>query len=121
MKRHELSAQQWELAAPLFPPRRRRRGGQWRDDRAILNGVLWRLSSGAPWRDLPKRYGPWQTAYDRFNKMRKSGLLDQLLQRLQLRLNQAGLIEHEPACDAAPDRCELTRPGGHSRDCAGQA
>jgi transposase len=100
MKRHELSAQQWELLAPLFPPRRCKRGGQWRDDRAILNGILWRLNSGAPWRDLPKRYGPWQTAYDRFNKMRQSGLLDRVLQRLQLRLNQAGLLDPEPACDA---------------------
>src|SRR5215217_7517403 len=121
MKRHDLTAQQWQQVAPLFPPRRPKRGGQWRDDRTILNGILWRLSSGAAWRDLPARYGPWQTAYDRFNKMRQSGLLDQLLRRLQLRLNQAGLIEHEPACDAAPGRCELTRPGGHSRDCAGEA
>jgi transposase len=121
MKRHELSTQQWQQLAPLFPPRRRKRGGQWRDDRAILNGIWWRLSSGAPWRELPKRYGPWQTAYDRFHKMRQSGLLDRVLQRLQLRLNQAGRIEHEPACDAAPARRELTQPGGLSRDGAGEA
>jgi transposase len=119
MKRHELSAQQWGLLAPLFPPRGRKRGGQWRDDRAILNGLFWRFQSGAPWRDLPKRYGPWQTAYDRFNKMRKSGLLDRVLQRLQLCLNQAGLIDPELACDATPACRELPRPGGRRRDGAG--
>jgi transposase len=93
MKRHELSEQQWGLLAPFFPPRPRKRGGQWRDDRTLLNGIFWRLTTGAPWRDLPRRYGPWQTAFDRFNKMRKSGLLARILQRLRLRLNGAGLID----------------------------
>jgi transposase len=60
MQRHELSDQQWGLLAPSFPPRPRKRGGQWRDDRTILNGIFWRLNTGAPWRDLPRRYGPWQ-------------------------------------------------------------
>src|SRR3954447_206924 len=119
MKRHELSARQWQQVAALFPPRRPKRGGQWRDDRAILNGILWRLSSGAPWRDLPARYGPWQTAYDRFNKMRKSGLLDRVLRRLQLRLNQAGLID--PALPGgATTACRASsQPTGHGRDGAG--
>ena len=119
MKRHDLSAPQWELLAPWFPSRRRRRGGQWRDDRTLLNGIFWRLHTGAPWRDLPPRYGPWQTAYDRFHKMRKSGLLDQLLQRLQLHLNEAGLIDPELACDAPPARCAVAQPGGRGRGCTG--
>lgn len=96
MKRYELSDQQWGLLAPLFPRRPRQRGGQWREDRTILNGIFWRLYTGAPWRDLPRRYGPWQTASDRFHKMRHSGLLDRIMQRLQLRLNEAGLIEPAP-------------------------
>ena len=57
MKRHELTDQQWELLTPFFPPRPRKRGGQWKDDRTILNGIFWRLNTGAPWRDLPERYG----------------------------------------------------------------
>jgi transposase len=93
MKRHELSEEQWGLLAPFFPPRPRKRGGQWRDDRPLLNGIFWRLTTGAPWRDLPRHYGPWQTAFDRFNKMQKSGLLARILQRLRLRLNGAGLID----------------------------
>jgi transposase len=101
MKGHELSDQQWGLLAPFFPPRPRKRGGQWRDDRTLLNGIFWRLHTGAPWRDLPRRYGPWQTAFDRFNKMRKSGLLARILQRLPLRLNDAGLIDPESFGHAA--------------------
>jgi transposase len=98
MKRHELSDQQWELLAPFFPPRPCKRGGQWKDDRTMLNGIFWRLNTGAPWRDLPERYGPWQTVYDRFWRMRKSGLLDRVIQRLQLHLNDAGLIDPELFC-----------------------
>src|SRR5437667_141906 len=60
MKRHEFSDPQWGLVAPCFPPRPRKRGGQWRDDRTILHGVFWRLHIGAAWRDLPARTGPWQ-------------------------------------------------------------
>jgi transposase len=64
----------------------------------MLNGIFWRLNTGAPWRDLPERYGPWQTVYDRFNKLRKSGLLDRIVERLQLRLNEKGFIEPELFC-----------------------
>ena len=64
----------------------------------MLNGIFWRLNTGAPWRDLPERYGPWQTVYDRFWRMRRSGLLDRLIERLQLRLNEAGLIDPDLFC-----------------------
>ena len=64
----------------------------------MLNGIFWRLNTGAPWRDLPERYGPWQTVYDRFRKLRQSGLLDRIIAHLQLRLNEAGLIDPELFC-----------------------
>jgi len=98
MKRHELTDEQWGLLAPFFPPRPRKPGGQWKDDRLMLNGMFWRLNTGAPWRDLPERYGPWQTVYDRFWRMRKTGLLDRIIERLQLRLNEAGLIDPDLFC-----------------------
>ena len=104
MKRYDFSDPQWALLAPFFPRRPRQRGGQWRDDRTLLNGIFWRLNTGAPWRDLPKRNGPWQTVYHRFNQMRHSGLLNRLIERLQLRLNDAGLIEPE-LFGKAPSAC----------------
>jgi transposase len=98
MKRHELSDQQWGHLAPFFPPRPRKRGGQWKDDRTVLNGIFWRLNTGAPGRDLPERYGKWQTVHDRFSKLRKSGLLDRLLEALQLHLDEKGLIDFDLWC-----------------------
>ena len=90
-KRHELTDDQWALIADLFPAQGR--GGRWSDHRTAINGILWRLRTGAPWRDLPEGYGPWQTVYHRFNALRLSGLLGRLLERLQARLNAAGLID----------------------------
>jgi transposase len=97
-RRHELSDPEWAEVACFFPPRPPKRGGRWKDDRTLLNGVFWRLRTGAPWRDVPERYGPWQTVYHRFNSMRKAGLLDRIIERLQLRLNEEGLIDPDLFC-----------------------
>jgi transposase len=116
MRRHELSDQQWELLAPFFPPRPRKRGGQWKDDRTVLNGIFWRLNTGAPWRDLPERYGKWQTVHDRFTKLRKSGLLDRILQALQLKLDERGLIDYELWCvDGSSVRASRAAAGAPSK------
>ncbi len=56
MARHELTDKQWELVENLLP-RNGDRGGQWQDHRRVLNGMLWRLSTGCPWRDLPPATG----------------------------------------------------------------
>src|SRR5262245_19096853 len=98
MKRHELTDQQWELLAPFFPPRPRQRGGQWKDDRLMLNAILWRLDTGAPWRDLPERFGPHQTVHDRFTQLRRTGRLDRIVQALQLRLDEKRRIDLDLWC-----------------------
>ena len=95
MKRHELTDDQWSLLSEFFPLRPPKRGGQWKNDRMMLNGIFWRLNTGAPWRDLPERYGPWSTVYGRFAALRRSGQLDRILEKLQLHLNEAGLIDPE--------------------------
>ncbi len=121
MRRHELSDQQWELIASFFPPHPRKRGGQWKDDRALLNAIFWRLNTGAPWRDLPERYGPWQTAYHRFNALRQSGLLDRIIERLQLRLNEAGLIDPDLFCiDGTNVRASRAAAGAAKKKSAGR-
>jgi transposase len=98
MHRRDLSDAEWAILAPFFPVVRPRRGGQWRDHRTTLSGVFHRLRTGCPWRDLPGRYGPWQTVYERFAHLRRSGRLAELLSALQLRLNAAGLIDHSLYC-----------------------
>src|SRR4029077_17131648 len=61
----DLTDAQWAVLDPLFRPRRRSdgRGRPWRDTRAVVNGVLWILRTGAPWHDLPNRYPPYQTCH----------------------------------------------------------
>jgi transposase len=98
MYQRDLSDAEWALLAPFFPTTRPKRGGQWRDHRVLLSGVFHRLRTGCPWRDLPGRYGPWQTVYDRFRTLRRSGRLDHIVAALQLRLNAAGLIDHSLYC-----------------------
>jgi transposase len=49
------------------------------DDRKVLNGILWRFRTGSPWADVPERYGPYTTCYNRFVRWRKAGVWDRLL------------------------------------------
>ncbi len=121
MRRHELSDQQWELIASFFPPHPRKRGGQWKDDRALLNAIFWRLNTGAPWRDLPERFGPWPTVYGRFAGLRESGVLDRVIEALQLRLNAAGLIDPDLFCiDGTNVRASRAAAGAAKKKSAGR-
>ena len=92
MQRYELSDEHWEAIRPLLPTRNSF-GRPARDDRQLLNGMFWILWSGAPWRDMPARYGPWQTVYDRFRRWRDNGVLDRIMKRLQIRLNEQQRID----------------------------
>src|SRR5215204_1300237 len=78
-----LTDEQWAMLEPLIskPPRRPdRRGRPWRDARQVLDGVLWVLRTGAPWRrDLPGRYPPYQTSHRRFQRWVRDGTLMRVL------------------------------------------
>jgi transposase len=74
------------------------RGGQWRPHRELLNAMFWKLNTGASWRDLPERYGAWQTVYDRFRRWQKDGTFHRLLDRLQLRMDELGRIDWDTWC-----------------------
>ena len=85
MARGDLSDAAWQRIAPLLPPENdpRKRGGRYKEHRIVINGILWILRTGAPWRDLPERYGPHQTCYDRLARWQRNGLWQQVLQALQ--------------------------------------
>jgi transposase len=91
----DLTDVQWAVLEPTFRPRRRLdgRGRPWTDSRAVMNGVLWVLRTGAPWHDLPSRYPPYQTCHRRFQLWQRSGRLDRLLQRLAEDLRDRGKID----------------------------
>jgi len=78
---------------------RANRGGRWRDHRTVVNGILWKLRTGSSWRDLPERYGPWQTCFDRFNRWRRDGTWDRLLAHAQTKSDALEQIEWEVSVD----------------------
>ena len=85
MKRYELTDQEWNRIAPLLPPEKPNRPGRpSKDNRTMLNAMVWIARSGAPWRDLPERYGPWETVYSRFCKWIEDGYLDNIFRVLSL-------------------------------------
>ena len=84
MIRHRLTDEQWKLIAGLFAPPKRM-GRPPRDRRKIMDGILWILRTGSPWRDLPEALAPWQTAWDLFNRWNQDGTLERILERLRLK------------------------------------
>lgn len=76
-RRYELTDQEWSILAPLLP--NKPRGVARVDDRRVLNGILWRFRTGSPWAEIPERYGPPTTCYNRFVRWRKAGVWDRLL------------------------------------------
>ncbi len=72
MARYDLSEAEWRLIEPLLP--NKPRGVARVDDRRVLNGIFYVLRTGSPWRDLPERYGPYTTVYNRFNRWAKQGV-----------------------------------------------
>ena len=75
--RYDLTDFEWSVIEPLLP--KNRRGVKPKNNRRVLNGIFWVLRAGAPWRDLPERYCPHTTAYNRFNRWRKAGIWDGLM------------------------------------------
>jgi transposase len=77
MRGYELTDFEWEVIAPLLP--NKPRGVPRVDDRRVLNGIFWVLRTGAPWRALPKEFGPPTTCYNRFVRWRKAGVWDRIM------------------------------------------
>lgn len=93
MNRGDLTNEQWAQLESFLPPEKPRTGRPSRDHRTVMNGILWVLRSGAPWRDMPERYGKWTTIYSRFQRWRKNGTWDRLFAQLQTIKDREGLID----------------------------
>jgi len=77
--RFDLTDEEWALLEPLLPQQRKSARA---DDRRVLNGIFYALRTGMPWRDLPERYGPYTTAYNRFNRWSRRGIWKRVFERL---------------------------------------
>jgi len=100
-----LTDEQWEILEPfLGAPSRRAdgRGRPWKDSRAVLNGILWILRTGAPWADLPDRYPSYQTCHRRFHQWARGGVLKDVIQLLAQALYDEGYLDlHEAFIDGS--------------------
>lgn len=67
-RRYEITDEQWSRIEHLLPGKDTDPGATARDNRQFINAVLWIARSGAPWRDLPERYGNWNSVFQRFNR-----------------------------------------------------
>lgn len=91
------------------------RGQQWRDHRQVLNGILWKLRTGAPWRDLPDRYGPWRTVYTRFVRWQCDGTWDRLLAHVQTKSDAVGEVVWEVSIDSSVVRAHQHAAGARKK------
>jgi len=96
LRRYELTDEQWALIRTLMP--KPRPGGRWNDHRTTLNGMMWVLKSGSPWRDMPERYGAWKSVYDRFRRWTDDGMIEKILARLRYKLDKDGFIDWDVWC-----------------------
>jgi transposase len=92
MARHALTDREWLRLAPLLPPKSRK-GRPPKDHRLILDALLWLARTGAPWRDLPERFGPWRTVATRFHRWTRSGLWERILSALRRIADARGRID----------------------------
>jgi transposase len=112
MSRHRLTDDQWEAIANLFP-KPARTGRPPRDARQMVDGIVWILRTGAPWRDLPPEFGPWKTVWDHFDKWNACGLLDDVLNQLRAAHVEAEAIDDELWCiDGTVVRAARCAAGG---------
>ncbi len=92
----DLTEQQWNLVNNILPPdpvRPDKRGRPWSDRRKVLDGVLWILRTGAPWKDLPGRYGPYQTVHRRYQNWVRSGVMEKVLLAIAQDLKDRGGLD----------------------------
>jgi transposase len=89
----ELTDAQWAKLAPLLPPQRPRMGRPPKDHRLIVEAIVWLDRTGAPWRDLPSQFGPWETVASRFYRWRRQGIWDRVLAALQADTDARGELD----------------------------
>ena len=82
MRRHEITDEKWKQIEPLLPGRDGDPGRSAEDNRKFVNACLWIAKTGAPWRDLPERFGKWNTVFQRFNRWCKNGVWEGVLKAL---------------------------------------
>lgn len=117
--RHDLTDAQWQLLEPLLPAVSGRGRPRTWTRRQLIDGIRWRTRAGTPWRDVPERYGSWQSVYGLFRAWQRGGMWTRILQRLQQLGDEAGLICWDVSVDSTIVRAHQHAAGAR-RDPDGQ-
>jgi transposase len=113
--RADLSDAQWAVLEPLLP--RGKKPGRPRiwTRRQLIDGIRWRTRTGSPWRDVPERYGPWQSVYGLFRRWQRNGTWRKIVTALQARADAAGLITWDVSVDSTVARAHQHAAGARKR------
>ena len=95
-----LSDEMWSRVEPLLPCSDGRRGRPFRDHRQVVEGVIYRLRTGVPWRDLPEEFGPWQTVWKRHARFSRDGTWDRVLTQLLAEADAVGDLDWAVSVDS---------------------
>jgi len=104
MHRHALTEAQWRRLQKVLPPRKTGPESTL-GDRLFIEAVLFRAKTGHPWRDLPERFGPWKTVYNRFSNWARKGHWATLFKELQVEVDDVGVIVDGSVVRAHQDSC----------------
>ncbi|MET8330051.1 IS5 family transposase [Streptomyces sp. NPDC005181] len=118
VRRHELSDAEWEVLSGLLPKAVTGRPRQ--DDRLVLNGIVWKLRTGSAWRDVPERYGSWQTLYTRFRRWALDGTFTRMLRAVQTQKDASGDIDWLVSVDSTITRAHQHAAGARKRGADGE-
>jgi transposase len=111
VRRHELTDEQWAVLEPLLPVSGAR-GRPRVDDRRVINGMLYKCKTGIAWRDLPERYGPWKTVYNRFWRWARNGTLSMLVSKVRVIAEAIDELDREVSVDSSIVRAHQHAAGG---------
>lgn len=113
MGRGDLTDAEWERLRPFLPVSNRR-CGRWRDRRQVIDGILHRVRTGVHWRDLPERFGPWKTVYERHRLWSADGTWERLLQQVQAAADAASEIDWDISVDSTVVRAHQHAAGART-------
>ena len=113
--RADLTDAQWAVLEPLLPRGKKPGRPPDRTKRQLIDGIRWRTRTGAPWRDVPLAYGPWQTVYGRFRRWQRNGTWRKILTALQGRADAAGLITWDVSVDSTVAQAHQHAAGARRR------
>ncbi len=112
MSRGDLTEAEWNILKELLPIERkaakRGRGRPPEDNRNVINGILWRLRTGAPWRDVPDKYGKWNSIWKRFRRWSASGVWESVAVALAETMAESGHY----SIDSTTVRAHVSAAGG---------